>query len=62
MQKEFAIYASPDGIPTHAAKLSGLWSSEIGQLEDIEQRLEDLISESYGYVVQFLSRRKRIKS
>ena len=42
--EKVAIYAAPDGIPTHVARQlpSGLWSSKLGQLQDIEHRLEDL--------------------
>jgi hypothetical protein len=61
--EKVALYASSDGIPTHAAKLleNGRWSSKLGQLADIEHRLEDLVSEGYGDVVQFLKRRKGVE-
>jgi hypothetical protein len=57
--EKVAIYASADGIPTHAAKQleNGLWSSKLGQLQDIQHHLEDLASLEYGDVVRFLKRR-----
>ena len=60
--EKVALYAPSDGVPTHAAKLleNGLCSSKLGQLEDIEHRLEDLVGECYGDIVQFLRRRKSI--
>ncbi len=56
--EKIAIYAAPDGIPTHLAKQlpSGLWSSKLGQLQDIQHRLEDLVGSVYGYCACFLRR------
>jgi hypothetical protein len=56
--EKVAIYASSDGVPTHAAKLleNGLWSSKLGELEDIEHRLEDLVGEVYGDDICFRPR------
>jgi hypothetical protein len=57
--EKVAIYASPDGILTHAAKQleDGLWSSELGQLEDVKHRLNALVGDDYGIVFQLLRRR-----
>src|SRR5688500_4128684 len=44
--------------PTHAARQldSGLWTSKLGPLEDIEHELESLESEVYGAVVRIFRR------
>jgi len=56
--EKIAIYAAPDGIPTHVAKQlrSDLWSSKLGQLQDIQHRLEDLVGSVYGHCACFLRR------
>ncbi len=60
--EKIAIYASADGIPTHVAKQlpSGLWSSKLGQLQDIQHRLEDLAGSAYGNCACFLRRERSI--
>jgi hypothetical protein len=60
--EKVAIYAAPDGIPTHVARQlpSGLWSRKLGQLQDIEHRLEDLAGTLYGHCAQFLKRERSI--
>ncbi len=35
---------------------SGLWSSKLGQLQDIQHRLEDLVGSVYGHCACFLRR------
>jgi hypothetical protein len=59
--EKVAIYASPDGVPTHVARqlANGSWSSNLGRLQDIQHRLEDLVGDDYGDVVRFLKRRSR---
>ncbi|MGO9466927.1 MAG: hypothetical protein ACLQIB_25735 [Isosphaeraceae bacterium] len=58
--EKIAIYASIDGTPTHVAKQldSGLWSSKLGQLHDIQHRLQDLAGTLYGTVARFLQRER----
>ncbi len=58
--EKIAIYASQDGTPTHVARQldSGLWSSKLGQLQDIQHQLEDLAGNLYGHVVHFLKRER----
>ncbi len=60
--EKVAIYAAPDGIPTHVARQlpSGLWSSKLGQLQDIEHRLEDLGGALYGHYANCLKRERPV--
>jgi hypothetical protein len=57
-QERIALYATANGIPTHAARQlpDGRWTSKLGRWEDIEHRLPDLEGESYGAVVQIMNR------
>ncbi|MEQ8536244.1 MAG: hypothetical protein RIB93_02065 [Coleofasciculus sp. D1-CHI-01] len=56
--QKIALYATPDGEPTHAARQlpNGKWTSKLGRWEDIEHELDGLISEMYGSVRQILKR------
>lgn len=56
--EKVALFAGPDGIPTHVARQlpSGNWTSKLGALEDIEHALTDLEGTEYGTVVGFLKR------
>lgn len=56
--ERIAIYATPDGEPTHAARQlpNGKWTSKLGRWEDIEHELDGLTSEMYGSVKQILKR------
>lgn len=56
--EKVALFASDDGIPTHAARQlpSGRWTSKLGFLEDIEHGLGALEGDLYGRVVQVLRR------
>ncbi len=58
--EKLAIYAAPDGTPTHVARQlpSGFWSSKLGQLQDIQHQLEDLAGPVYGSCAQFLKRER----
>jgi hypothetical protein len=58
--EKIAIYATPDGVPTHVARQlpSGLWSSKLGQLQDIQHHLEDLAGSLYGRCTHFLKRER----
>ncbi len=60
--EKVAIYAAPDGIPTHVARQlpSGLWSSKLGQLHDIEHRLEALGGALYGQCAHCLKRERPV--
>lgn len=56
---KIAIFAKKDGEFGHAAKLmpDGLWSSKLGDWEDISHTTLDLLeSESYGNVKWFMKR------
>ncbi len=55
---KIALYISDEGIPTHATRqlASGLWTSKIGALEDIEHELDGLAGERYGKIGQILKR------
>jgi hypothetical protein len=57
--EKVAIYVDGNGHPTHAARLlsSGLWSSKLGDDEDIEHfKLNSLEGRAYGTVAVFLKR------
>jgi hypothetical protein len=56
--EKIAIYATPDGIPTHGARqmVGGRWTSKLGGLEDIEHGLNDLIGTEYGSIAQVMMR------
>ena len=56
--EKIAIFATPDGFPTHAARqrASGRWTSKLGELEDIEHGLHDLVGAEYGAVVLLMGR------
>lgn len=56
--EKIALFALPDGTPTHAARqlTTGRWTSKIGKLEDIEHELHDLEGTEYGSVVQIMKR------
>jgi hypothetical protein len=56
--ERIALYATADGVPTHAARQlpDDRWTSKLGRREDIEHGLHDLHSECYGVVVQILKR------
>lgn len=58
--EKVAIYAAPDGRPTHVARQlpSGRWSSKLGQLQDIQHQLEDLAGSEYGHCACFLKRER----
>ena len=60
--EKVAIHPAPDGIPTHVARQlpSGLWSSKLGQLQDIEHRLEDLGGDLYGHCAHCLKRERPV--
>ncbi len=57
--EKVALYASDDGISTHAARqiADGRWSSKLGRAQDIEHDLRALEGADYGKVVQILRRR-----
>ena len=59
-----AIYADPEGLPTHVARRmpGGSWSSKLGEYEDITHELSALEGEFYGSVAVFLSRRSESAS
>ena len=59
--EKVAIYNSPDGKPTHMARQLrlGVWTSKLGDLEDIEHSLEGLEGSAYGSVAFFLKRARR---
>lgn len=56
--EKIALYATPDGEPTHAARQlpDGKWTSKLGRWEDIEHELDGLICEMDGAVRQILKR------
>jgi hypothetical protein len=58
-KEKIAIYLGLDGLPSHVArqKASGLWTSKLGKLEDIQHdTLEALVGNEYGSVAQIMER------
>jgi hypothetical protein len=56
--EKIALFADTDGTPRHAARQlpGGLWTSKLGELEDIEHVLHDLEGIAYGSVVLLMRR------
>ena len=56
--EKLAIYATSDGKPQHIARQlpSGIWTSKLGRLEDIEHELAGLSGKLYGTVCKFMAR------
>lgn len=56
--EKIALYATPDGEVTHAARQlsNGNWTSKLGRWEDIEHDLDGLVCEMYGTVQKLLKR------
>jgi hypothetical protein len=56
--EKIAIFADPQGRPTHAARQlpEGRWTSKLGKQEDIEHALHDLEGTVYGLVVLVMRR------
>lgn len=58
--EKVAIYSSA-GVPTHAARQlpDGLWTSKLGDREDIRHTLEELEGHRYGRVSRILCRTRQ---
>lgn len=56
--EKIALFANDQGVPLHAARQqpTGLWTSKLGELEDIDHALRDLEGEAYGAVVLVMKR------
>jgi hypothetical protein len=56
--EKVALFATADGVPTHAARQlqNGRWTSKLGELDDIEHDLQDVSGDLYGTVVRVLKR------
>ncbi|MEB3232092.1 MAG: hypothetical protein VKJ64_13875 [Leptolyngbyaceae bacterium] len=59
--QKIAIYADAQGIPRHIARQlpDGQWTSKIGQCEDIQHQILDVLTGSapaYGKVVQIMQK------
>lgn len=60
--EKLAIFAAPDGVPTHMARQlpDGSWTSKLGTLEDITHtHVRGVAGSDYGDVVVFLRRRRQ---
>jgi hypothetical protein len=59
--EKIALFAGPDGAPTHAARqlADGLWTSKLGMLEDVRHPLRQIEGTAYGKVVMFLARPRK---
>jgi hypothetical protein len=63
--EKVAIYASAEGLPTHAARQlsSGRWTSKLGKAEDIEHDSPKALEGSlYGSVARLLKRPCEVES
>jgi hypothetical protein len=63
--EKIAIFAEPDGTPTHAARQlpTGAWTSKLGRLEDIEHNdLRGVAGGSYGDVAVIMRREEQAGS
>ncbi len=58
--EKIALFADAHDMPTHAARQldSGLWTSKLGELQDIEHQLRDLEGAIYGTVACIMRRPK----
>jgi hypothetical protein len=56
--EKIAFFADARGVPTHAARQlpTGVWTSKLGEAEDIEHELRALEGEVYGRVALILKR------
>ncbi len=56
--EKIALFANPQGMPLHAARQrpEGIWTSKLGELEDIDHALRDLEGEMYGSVSLLMRR------
>jgi hypothetical protein len=59
--EKIAIYVDADGSPTHAARQTqaGVWTSKLGELEDVEHPAPASLESFYGKVRQVLRRPRR---
>ena len=58
--EKIALYTNAKGVPTHAARLlpTGVWTSKLGNLEDIEHNtLQCVEGNVYGTVTMYFRRR-----
>jgi hypothetical protein len=62
--EKVALFADAAGFPKHASRQlsSGLWTSKLGESEDIEHELRALEGELYGTVAVFLKRPRATES
>lgn len=62
--EKLALYVTPNGKPQHVARQlpSGVWTSKLGRLKDIEHELDGLSGKLYGVVGRFLRRERSRKS
>ena len=59
--EKVVIFSDRDGIPTHAARQlnDNIWTSKLGQLEDIEHTLHGLDNSDYGSIAVIMKRLKK---
>lgn len=58
--EKVAIYIDVNGKQTHAARQlsSGLWTSKLGNLQDIEHHIDGVSGDQYGAVAVIMKRSK----
>lgn len=56
--EKIALFANDQGVPLHAARQrpTGLWTSKLGELVDIDHALRELEGEAYGSVALVMKR------
>lgn len=56
--EKISIYTDAGGKPTHAARQlnSGLWTSKLGRLYDIEHEVQGVSDSGYGDIVAYMRR------
>jgi len=56
--EKISIFVDHNGTPTHAARQVGpdIWTSKIGNMEDIEHTVDGLDSPAYGHIATLMKR------
>ena len=59
--QKIAIYVNANNKPTHMSRQlsSGIWTSKLGQIEDIEHSFQGLDSPTYGSIAVIMKRFKK---
>jgi len=60
--EKIAIFTGENGKPTHAARQlnSGMWTSKLGKLYDIEHEIEGVTGLEYGHIAVCMKKPKQL--